>query len=90
MECIAPTLDGWEDAGCNIDTGISASIIAQMIKKDIIKERGSFSPEAVVPTELFFEELAKKQMFIYENNKIINRPAVTIRQTNKPRIKTQN
>ena len=90
MECIAPTLDGWEDAGCNIDTGISASIIAQMIKKGAIKERGSFSPEAVVPTELFFEELAKKQMFIYENNKIINRSAVTIRQTNKPRIKTQN
>jgi hypothetical protein len=46
-----------------------------MIKKGAIKERGSFSPEAIVPTELFFEELAKKQMFIYENNKIINRPA---------------
>lgn len=72
MECIAPTLDGWEDAGCNIDTGIPASIIAQMIKDGIIKEKGSFAPEAVVPTDLFFEDLAKKQMFVYENGRIIN------------------
>jgi saccharopine dehydrogenase-like NADP-dependent oxidoreductase len=89
MECIAPTLDGWEDAGCNIDTGISASIIAQMIKKGVIKERGSFSPEAIVPTKLFFEEIAKKQMFVYENNKIINNPAVIVHQINKPHLKTQ-
>lgn len=74
MECIASTLDGWEDAGCNIDTGIPASIIAQMIKNGIIKESGSFAPEAVVPTKIFFEELAKKQMFIYENGSIINNP----------------
>ena len=90
MECIAPTLDGWEDAGCNIDTGIPASVIAQMIKEGIIKERGSFSPEAVVPTEPFFEELAKKQILVYENNKIINKPLVTISQTNKPRSKAQS
>ncbi|MGQ0606701.1 MAG: saccharopine dehydrogenase C-terminal domain-containing protein [Candidatus Nitrosotenuis sp.] len=90
MECIAPTLDGWEDAGCNIDTGIPASIIAQMIKRGVIKERGSFSPESIVPTDLFFEELAKKQIIIYENNKIINNPVVTVRQSNKHRLKTLN
>ena len=83
MECIAPTLDGWEDAGCNIDTGIPASIIAQMIKENVIKERGAFSPEAVVPTKLFFDELAKKQMLVYENNKIINHLAMPVSYKNK-------
>lgn len=89
MECIASTLDGWEDAGCNIDTGIPASIIAQMIKNGVIKERGSFAPEAVVPTKLFFEELAKKQMFVYENGRIINNPKVIVRHVIKSYSKKQ-
>lgn len=84
MECIAPTLDGWEDAGCNIDTGIPASIIAQMIKKGVIKVSGSFAPEAIVPTKIFFEELAKKQMFVYEDGRIINNPKVSMRHAVKP------
>ena len=72
MECIVPTLKGWEDAGCNIDTGMPASIIAQMIKEKIINEPGSYAPEAVVPPEPFFAELRKRKMEIYENGKIIN------------------
>jgi len=72
MECIVPTLKGWEDAGCNIDTGMPASIIAQMIKKDIIKDRGSFAPEGIVPPEPFFKELRKRKMKVMENGKIIN------------------
>jgi saccharopine dehydrogenase-like NADP-dependent oxidoreductase len=89
MECIASTLDGWEDAGCNIDTGIPASIIAQMIKNGIIKESGSFAPEAVVPTKIFFEELAKKQMFVYENGLIINNPEVAVHYADKSYSKKQ-
>lgn len=72
MECIVPTLKGWEDAGCNIDTGMPASIMAQMIKTGVIKERGSFAPEAVIPPEKFFKELKKRKMIVYENGKIIN------------------
>ncbi|MEK6926212.1 MAG: saccharopine dehydrogenase C-terminal domain-containing protein [Nanoarchaeota archaeon] len=72
MECIVPTLKGWEDAGCNIDTGMPASIIAQMIKKEIIKEKGSFSPEGIVPPEPFFKELKKRKMIVLENGKRIN------------------
>ncbi len=72
MNCIVPTLDGWEDAGCNIDTGIPASIIAQMIKNKIINQKGSFAPEAVVPPGLFFEEIAKRKMVVLENGKRIN------------------
>jgi saccharopine dehydrogenase-like NADP-dependent oxidoreductase len=72
MECLVPTLKGWEDAGCNIDTGMPASILAQMIKKEIITEKGSFAPEAVVPPEPFFKELRARKMDVLENGKIIN------------------
>ena len=72
MECIASTLKGWEDAGCNVDTGMPASIIAQMIKNNTIKEKGSFAPEEVVPPEPFFKELRKRKMRVYENGKQIN------------------
>ncbi|HLC31895.1 MAG TPA: saccharopine dehydrogenase C-terminal domain-containing protein [Candidatus Nanoarchaeia archaeon] len=72
MECIVPTLKGWEDAGCNVDTGLPASIIAQMIKNKVIQESGSYAPEEVVPVELFFKELRSRNMDVYENGKIIN------------------
>jgi saccharopine dehydrogenase (NAD+, L-lysine-forming) len=72
MECLVPTLKGWEDAGCNIDTGMPASIMAQMIKKNIIKEKGSFSPERAVPPLPFFKELKKRKMIVLENGKKIN------------------
>ena len=72
MECIAKTLPGWEDAGCNIDTGIPASIIAQMIIKGHIKAWGSFAPEAVVPKEEFFKALKERDMDVYMNGRIIN------------------
>lgn len=72
MHCIVPTLPGWEDAGCNIDTGMTISIMAQMILNGEIAEKGSFAPEGVVPPEPFFAELAKRKMIVYENNKKIN------------------
>ncbi len=72
MQCVVPTIKGWEDAGCNIDTGMPASIMAQMVKNGIIKERGCFAPEAVVPPQPFFEELSKRSMKVYENGKLIN------------------
>lgn len=72
MECIADTIPGWEDAGCNIDTGIPTSVIAQMLIKGHIKAWGSFAPEAVVPKEEFFKALKEYDMDIYMNGKIIN------------------
>jgi len=72
MECIVDTLPGWEDAGCNIDTGMPASIIAQMIKDGTISKRGSFPPGVVVPPELFFSELRKRKMDVYRNGTLVN------------------
>lgn len=72
MDCIAGTLPGWEDAGCNVDTGLPASILAQMIMRGDMTERGFFSPEFVVPPEPFFAELGKRKIFVYNNSKRIN------------------
>jgi len=72
MECVIHTLKGWEEDYTNIDTGMPISIMAQMIKKGIIKEKGAFSPEGVVPPEPFFKELKKRKMIVYENGKQIN------------------
>ena len=45
-------------------TGYPISITAQMIEQGIIKERGVFCSEEVVPCTLFFEELEKRNIHI--------------------------
>jgi len=72
MQCVVKPLSGWEDAGCNIDTGMPASIIAQMIKENVITEKGAFAPEGVVPCEPFFKELRKRKMVVLENGRVVN------------------
>lgn len=72
MECIVYTLSDWIDAGCNIDTGIPASIIAQMILDGRITKRGSFTPDGVVPPNEFFTELKRRGMTVYQDNNAIN------------------
>lgn len=72
MECLVSSLEGWEDAGCNIDTGMPTAIMAEMIKNNVIKNRGSFAPEGIVPEREFFKELRKRKMVVYENGKVIN------------------
>ncbi len=72
MECIVPYLKGWDESGCNIDTGFPASIIAQMIKYGDISKRGSYSPEGCVPTKLFFKQLRKKKLRVYQNGAVIS------------------
>lgn len=72
MECIVYTLPGWTEAGCNIDTGLPASIIAQMIHDGRITARGSFAPDMAVPSDEFFKELKKKGMTVSQDGKAIN------------------
>lgn len=72
MECLVPPLRGWESAGCNIDTGFPVSILAQMLKKGMIIKKGCFSPETGIPPPVFFSELRKKNMRVYENGRVIN------------------
>ncbi len=71
MECIVPPLKGWEEAGCNVDTGFPAAIIAEMIKYGDISKKGSFAPEAIVPEKQFFKALKKHKFVFYENGEKI-------------------
>ncbi|MBX4200516.1 saccharopine dehydrogenase NADP-binding domain-containing protein [Candidatus Parcubacteria bacterium] len=72
MECLVSTLPGWNEAGCNIDTGLPASIMAQMIHDGRLTARGSFAPDMAVPTNEFFQELKKKGMSVWEDGREIN------------------
>lgn len=72
VKCIVSTIKGWEKAGCNIDTGIPASIIAEMIYNGTISAKGSFEPCKVVPSDLFFRSLKKYHMEIFQNTKRVN------------------
>ncbi len=72
MNCIVKTLKGWESAGSNVDTGRTISVISQMLKNGLIKEKGVHSPEKVVPYKEFFKEIAKRKMYVYLNGRKIN------------------
>ena len=67
MNCIVKTVKGWEDAGSNVDTGRTISIMSQMLKEGLIPQTGVFAPEAVIPQDLFFQELAKRKMHVYQD-----------------------
>lgn len=72
MNCIVKTIKGWEDAGSNVNTGRTISIISQMIYDGSIKGSGVYAPEGIVPHKIFFKELAKRKMTLYLNGKKIN------------------
>jgi saccharopine dehydrogenase-like NADP-dependent oxidoreductase len=60
MDCLAGTLPGWEDATCNVDTGFPAAILAEMIFRNEIPEKGMFSPEFIIPPLPFLPSLARE------------------------------
>ncbi len=72
INCIVKTLPDWQEAGSNIDTGRTASIISQMLFKGLIKQKGVFGPEAVIPHTEFIKELGKRKMYVFLNKKRIN------------------
>ena len=58
MLCKVPPIPNWEKYGCNVDTGIPAAIIAEMILNKLF-DSGAYAPEVIVPCDLFFSELQK-------------------------------
>ncbi len=71
MECIVPTLPGWRDAGCNIDTGMPCSIMAQMVLDGRISARGSYAPGPVVPCDEFLREISRRGMTVYQDGVMV-------------------
>lgn len=72
VNCIIKTVKGWEEAGSNVDTGRTISIMSQMIRNKLVKQKGVHSPEGVIPQERFFKELSKRKMYIYFDGRKIN------------------
>lgn len=72
MNCVTKTLKGFEDAGSNINTGMTISIMGQILHQGKINAIGVTAPEVCIPSEDFFGELAKRKIVIYQDNKRIN------------------
>jgi len=54
-------------SGVAFRTGVPPSIVAQMILKGEVAERGVLPPEACIDTKIYFEELAKRDMHVFAN-----------------------
>lgn len=72
LTCIVKTIKGWEKAGSNVDTGRTISIMSQMLERGLITQKGVHAPEAVIPQKAFFQELAHRKMYIFEDGTQIN------------------
>jgi saccharopine dehydrogenase-like NADP-dependent oxidoreductase len=62
MESIIYSHPEWKISCGALDTGVPPSIVAQMIGLNLIHSRGVLPPEQCVPPELFFLELAKRNI----------------------------
>lgn len=72
MNCLTKTLKGFEDVGSNINTGMTLSIMSQLLFRGEVSELGITAPEACVPSHSFFKELAKRKIIIYKDGKRMN------------------
>ena len=54
----------WNVSCGALDTGVPPSIVAHMIARGEIKARGVLAPELCVPIQPFFDELAKRDIFM--------------------------
>ncbi|HWQ79630.1 MAG TPA: saccharopine dehydrogenase NADP-binding domain-containing protein, partial [Anaerovoracaceae bacterium] len=65
VESVIRTSTRWGFMAGALDTGVPPSIVAQMLYKGEITERGACSPEQCVPPLPFFKELEKREMPVY-------------------------
>lgn len=56
MLCKVPPIKGWEKFGCNVDTGVPAAVIGEMILQNKFLP-GVYMPEHVVDADQFIHEL---------------------------------
>jgi saccharopine dehydrogenase-like NADP-dependent oxidoreductase len=61
-ECIVRPHPTWGAGAGQLDTGVPPSIVAQFLADGVIRQRGVFAPESVVPPEPYFAELARRFM----------------------------
>jgi len=68
LDCHVTGMPAW-GIGVDIDTGAPPSIAAQMLLAGAIGARGVRAPEAAVPPEPFFRELARRDMRIVRRSR---------------------
>lgn len=71
LACFVHTQKGWEEAGSNIDTGRTISIMSQMMYRKEITAHGVHAPEGVVPWKPFFRALKRRGMRLFCNGRRI-------------------
>jgi len=72
FDCLIHSLKNWQGIGSDVGTGMPISIMSQMLKNSLTTKPGVYAPEAIIPSEIFFKELAKRKIYVYENGKRIN------------------
>lgn len=63
VDCHTSGKKEW-DLGTDINTGCPPSIVSQMILNGQIKGKGVLFPESAIPSEPFFKELEKRNMYV--------------------------
>lgn len=71
LTCTMSTQPGWEEAGSNVDTGRTMSVLSQMLLRGEIQATGVHAPESVVAWKPFFRALAQRNMYVSCNGKKI-------------------
>jgi saccharopine dehydrogenase-like NADP-dependent oxidoreductase len=55
----------WGLLNGHFTVGFPAAITARMLGSGVIKEKGFFSSESIIDTDLYFKELAKRDIRVY-------------------------
>jgi saccharopine dehydrogenase-like NADP-dependent oxidoreductase len=65
LEMVCRPIKRWPELlGAQVYIGGAPAWAAELIRKGAIKEPGAFAPEACIPPEAFFEEAAKREMYV--------------------------
>lgn len=65
LDTIFPAKKEWHVSCSQYNVGVPASIAAQMLLSGEVKEKGVVPPEACINPEPFFQELAKRNIHVY-------------------------
>lgn len=65
VDAVARSNPKWNKPAGSVDTGVPLSIIAQMITKGQIEQKGVLPPELCIEPKIFFKELGKRRIEVY-------------------------
>jgi saccharopine dehydrogenase-like NADP-dependent oxidoreductase len=69
LDSVAHSNPDWNVSAGAINTGVPPSIIAQMIAKGQVKQKGVLPPEICINPQIFFAELEKRDIKVYHTLK---------------------